>query len=258
MAWWHNDYLYRRKISIQAPPEDVPSGHPVTVVVGKVISTNSKVREDLQDLEVVYNDIDKLYREVVTLESGDFEISFNLQEDIAASATSLGKYYVYYGNPDLANAEALLTGSITQWPVSLLHSDDKIAYTRPGEHWEEGISVEEGARITFRIWGTRFRLISEVGPDKAIMEVQIDGGDWEDVDLFSPTAAEEAVYEKDGLSTAFEHEIRIRVSGRRNESSLGDEVNLKRVEYYKAIVNTDQGEEVTTLPWASITGGFDG
>ncbi len=140
------------------------------------------------------------------------------------------------------------------WPAKTDHKSDMVSYTRPGEHWIEGSSRVRHARASCLLYAEHFRILSKVGPDRAIMEVQIDGSPWEEVDLFSLTEEIVPVFDAYHLSPDI-HEIRMRVSGKSNEASLGDVINIDSVEYFKSVQALDEGEDVVELFWKTSTGG---
>jgi len=141
------------------------------------------------------------------------------------------------------------------WPVTLAYFDEPIAYTRPGEHWVDGVSSRPFSRATVQISCTRFRIISTVGPDKGIMEVQTNNETrWKQVDLYSALEFPAAVFEM-SLDPSNMNEIRIRVAESTNPNSYGNEVNIVNVQYTKSIILKDLGEQVKDIAWSSSTGG---
>jgi len=283
MAWWNESYFYRRHVSITAPPEPVPSSHIVTCVLDRVLLDNNKVRSDFEDIEVIYENAEgdslQLYR-LVDMEEDEIHVTFQVIEDLDADEAVTGRYKIYYGNPDLINTEQRLqpllpsetlfpdetlypADAINPWPVGVGATDTSgeggyghLTYTRPGEHWQEGVSSTRYARASLLIYATAFRIVSTVNREQAIMEVQIDGGDWQDVDLYSEEEIEyQSVFEADGLDPDVIHEVRIRVSGRSNIASLGDTINLRGIEYVKPVKANDAGEEVNEVEWSSYVGG---
>lgn len=268
--WWLDEYIYRRELSLRAPEhESVPSFHPVEVHLDWVLFDNGKLRTDFADVEVVFHSDDEsthLYREVEALESG-LVVRFQLVAGLTEGTISDGEYYVYYGNLDVENVPNrpdYVTIGVTDdeekplrgaWPISLTHNDSLIAYTRPGEHWREGVSSHPLARATTQIYCNKFRIMSEVGLEYGMMEVQVDGGAWEEVNLYRRTPGIIAVYELDGLDPNELHEIRIRVMGQMSPQSLDSKVNVKSIEYSKPVISSDVGEQVNDLMWSSSLGG---
>lgn len=309
MMWWHQNYFYRRRLTITAPPEPIPQTHIITAHLGEVLLENGKVRHDFEDIEVIYektpqeplyqDDLDELdyedadfettddteliqmHREVTHDENG-IHVTFQIQAPMEPHEILENKYRIYYGNPTLKNqlsrlspilmsgtlfpnSDLYMTDTINPWPEGVDYDNTgvgggygRISYTRPGEHWKDGVSSTPLARASLLIYATAFRVVSAVGPDKAIMEVQVDNGEWQEVDLFRPEEeAEEfaSVYEEFDLSPNWIHEIRVRVLGRANTSATGDEVNIKGIEYVKPVQATDDGEEVNEDSWSSYVGG---
>lgn len=300
MAWLNDNYLYRRQLSLVSPT-DVPVGHPVTVEVPPVLLDNGKAREDLEDLEIVFEDADgemivlgrlALWKKegvmgglgandegeaftaggegatffsyfafggedasgVAAIEVETDQLVFSLPQPLLAGVEDRS-YFLYYGNPDLTEQESRPAASPPEWPITSSHDEGSITYTRPGEHWVAGEATTVHARANLRFFGSKVRIISKVKPQGGVMEVQLDGQDWQSVDLFSPVEQTEAVFVVEDLSHEL-HELRIRVSAEKNPLSRGDEVNVERVEYAIPIEVLDQGEEVADLVWASFTGGM--
>lgn len=259
--WLQDEYIYRRKIQLYSEV-DVPAGHPVRVQFKMDLFESGKVRSDFEDMEIVYLTDDAtpvnvvLYREVEQ-DGNDIFVTFNLYDDLVAKETIDSRYYLYHGNLGLISPpsrEGLYV--IEEWPITTDYDDGLIAYTRPGEHWVDGKSSEPNSRATFLFYGTQLRILSDIGFYGAIMEVQIDNGDWEQVDLFSRIEeTDQEVYRTEDLDNTVRHEIRVRVPGESNPSSLGDEVNIKSIEYRKSVVTADLGEELNSLTWSSFVGG---
>jgi len=299
--WFHSDYIYRRRLLLAAPDEPTPAGHPVEMNLGYGLLMNGKVRDDFEDMEVVYVDEDGesqlIYREVEDID-GDMWIRFPLEGMVEPNESLLDRYYIYYGNLYLDNrperpgfqfidgGDPYVTGELgtldggdpssvfgeedqvdggdpftaaelkNVWPVTLNHDHNLIAYTRPGEHWIQGVSRHPLARATVQIFCTRVRVISQIGPDKGIMEVQMnDETEWRRIDLYSQEQQDAVAFEAYDLSPDRMHELRIRVGQETNPKSFGEEVNILSVQYSKSIVPSDLGEQVSDLVWSSSTGG---
>jgi len=309
MTWWHEDYLYRRTLLVEAPAgEGVPASHPLTAIVSHVLIDNGKVRSDFEDVEVVYMDGDGkahlLYREVEEVfapEDSDLEdvleVRFQLQNELEPADVLTDRYYLYYGNLELTNRPdrpgfVFIDGGTPEvtgedgeldggepdtefvegdeveggdpwvsvelkdvWPIRIQHDDNLITYTRPGEHWKGGVSTRPLARATIQIYCTKFRILSEVGPDRGIMEVQINDGEWDEVDLYSPDPEIRPVFEVWNMDPLKLHEVRVRVAESTNTLSVGLNVNIVAVEYSKPVILSDVGEQVSDLIWSSFVGG---
>jgi hypothetical protein len=271
--WWLSQYLYRRQLRIVAPfDEDVAAGHPVRVNLPSILIKNRKVRSDLEDLEVVYVEgasITHLGRAVLLHSDNTIDVFFNLVKGMDAGDFVEGEYYIYYGNlfleaqpirptivPDdviFPSLELTEQYDFNNWPAQLQFDSPRVSYTRPGEHWRDGRSTVPNSRVNILLNAFSLRIISEVGPDQGILEVQIDGQPWEEVDLFSPIVEVKPVYTTYGLSSSL-HELVLRSSGRSNPSSFGEEVNLQEIEYYKSVIGFDMGENVVSLFWKTAAG----
>lgn len=271
MAYDWANYIYRRNLAISAP-DDVPAWHPVTVNLTPILRTNGKTLSSYEDIEVGYKvaeaDIQPLYRVIEEDPDGSINITFQLQEDLVANELLEDLYFVYYGNLFLVDPpvrpvptypdNAIYSGDFAMhslWPLSVDHSHTMLSYTRPGEQWEDGVSSHRGARASLRTYATNMRIISFRDLNAGIAEVQIDGGAWVESDIFATTNSVEPVFEVLNLSGYETHEMRIRVSGRRQPASQDDKINIERVEYRKPVECVDLGEEVNGLSWTSSVGG---
>jgi hypothetical protein len=261
-SWWKADYLYRRPITVIAPGEPVPQGHFVETILPRVISDNHKIREDFEDIEVIEAvgaELAVLAREVEQLDNGDILVRFLLQEDLESNQILAGRYYIYYGNPELTNFETrpIILDGINLWPVTfhVPGNSSPMTFTRPGEHWIEGVSSERYARASVFLYATDLRIHSEKAIDRGIMQVRVDDGDWQDVDLYSFEAETVPVHIFSDLSPAL-HEFQMRVSGRSADISLGEEINIQTVDYVKAVQAIEQGEQVLGIFWVTNFGGL--
>lgn len=144
--------------------------------------------------------------------------------------------------------------NLDPWPVVISNTADRISYTRPGEHWQGGSSNTDNARATVLLYARHVRIMSDTGRNRGIMEVQIDGAEWEDVDLYSDIPGVASVFEAYDLSDDL-HELRVRVAGRSNESATETTVNIAALEYFKSLRPTDAGEDVVGLFWKTSFGG---
>lgn len=257
MTWFQTEYLYRRKISLSSKV-DVAAGLPARAYLPIVVDTNGKVRSDLEDIEVVYVDPqgdNQLIARSVEKTVDNIIVSFLLQEDLESDDVLTDRYYVYYGNPDLKNQPSRPTATIPDWPSTTPHDGGLISYTRPGEHWKDGVSSTAGSRMSLLLYTTKFRLKSEKGNNKGRFKIRVDFEDWEEIDLFSDATSQEYVWSIEGLSAEEVHELKVTVLPDSNPSSLGSEVNVISVDYESPAVGTDLGEEITTLSWSVSSGG---
>lgn len=266
MIWWSSSHIYRRKLALAASYVHIEEGYPATAILPSTMISNGKVRGDFEDIEVIYlkqvenvpDEYIRLPREITQLEDGSIQVIFPTQSRIELLTNVDELYRVYYGDLDLLAGLAVrdvFDPPLDHWPTKVDHNDGPITYTRPGEHWQEGISSTRGARATFMGYTSQLRLISVTGTDKGVLEVQIDGSDWQLIDLFSDIEEEKVIFEAVDLDPITIHEVRMRVSGERNPKSSSDQVNIARVEYAKPVIVEDVGEEANDIGWSSATGG---
>lgn len=260
MTWWNVKYPFRRNLSIAAPVGGLEEGHPATIVLSMAITVDSgKLREDLMDLVVAYETDDATPIWLVVprqaIQIGQYvNVSFPIQEDMAAGEVDDDSYFIYYGNPDLEATPLAIPYTADPWPVAVEFSDAGIAYTRPGEHWHLGISQETGAKATFEFSGEKIRLVSHSGPNWGIAEVQIDDNSWQEVDLFNVVDE----FDVEVFSTTVEpgvHTFRVRDAGKHNPSAYSSHINVVSIDYLRDVTVVDLGEEIDQLDWESMIGG---
>lgn len=248
MIWWNTAYPLRRQIKITPPEDGVLAGHPIEIPVSAEWLISNKVREDGENLEVAYQEEDGSWLVLDRLFTPT-KVTFLLPFDLEAESTS---YYLYYASASIPLPH--VTPIIPSWPVIAGLESHNLTFTRPGDHWEDGISDVEDAWANFRFNGVKVRLISEVGPEGGIAEVYLDAEASVEVDLFDLTTAVKPVWEALDL-TPGPHEVRVRVSGRKDESSVGYNINVQSFEYSKAIGVEDLGEQFDDRVWSSVLGG---
>lgn len=250
--WWNNAYSARRNLKITAPPDGLPKNHPITVFVPKSIYTQGKVQSDLKDLEVLYlvDTVPDVWRRLprsVESVSNYYRIRFLVQDDLGGGS-STESYYVYYANP-FRNAVYPLGNpyiySISEldWPLEALYSDSSVSYTRPGEHWKSGESDTPEAKASFQFYGPQVKIIMDKGPSFGIVEVQVDSSGWEEIDLYNPTLLQsQEIFLKGQLGDGI-HNVRIKVTGRKNPASSSANVKLKSFKYKKHSIAQDLKED---------------
>lgn len=236
----------------------MPIAHPFEIflpydnLVGK-----NKVRSDFGDLEVIRYD-GNIW---TPLPSSATEVGLNIA--IAADLTtpityqvSSIDYYIYYGNPNLIEAPVLSSYTKPQYPIRIGFADPAISFTHPEEDWKNGVAQVNGATATLEFEGTDIHVLADKGIDRGIARIQIDNEVWRDIDLFSVTSQSSAeVFVRSELTPGM-HRLRYKMSGRANPASLGNKINLVRIEYKKSYVILDRGEETPGyLEWAASTGG---
>jgi lysophospholipase L1-like esterase len=99
----------------------------------------------------------------------------------------------------------------------------------PGSSSGSYTSNELNATYEVTFWGNNFRLFGTKGRSQGIAAISIDGGNEIEFDLFSSrTRSNALLYNLDQLGNGF-HTIKVRVTGQRNTSSIGTNINLGRL-----------------------------
>lgn len=246
-------FPFRRKLQITAPSEyeGVPVGHPLTVRLNSSLIEMNKLRSDFVDLVTTYNGL-QIPRKVTQIDS-EIDVEFQVQSLLTANQVYTDSYYIYYGNP----TSTLIQPSyvVNDWPVSVSADGLRVSYTNPGEDWADGISNARQAKAVFSFNGTKVRLISNLGPDYGIAEIQLDNDVWTSVDLYSKQLVPDAVVFQNSFLTPGDHSLRFRASGFRNAGSTNNRINIVRFDYMKNVQAIDLGEEVDDFTWSSSLGG---
>jgi hypothetical protein len=106
-TWWDSSYAYRKKITVSAGSESVPSGYSVSVtfdhaaLVNAVPSSKSLASGD--DIRIArwdgstWTELDRILDESSSWNNASTKIWFRTQAAISASGSD-GNYYLYYGN----------------------------------------------------------------------------------------------------------------------------------------------------------------
>jgi hypothetical protein len=264
-VWWNKNYTYRRILQVQPNEEGFEIDHPFEATIARLAIRQQKVRPDAADIEVLrlvtfVPEVWEIVPKKVTVFDAYVLVEWPNQVEIPADTIGKDLYYIYYGNQGLVEQPDQVAYEPIEWPVQLHHDDPRITYTRPGEHWESDVAVEDGAKATLRFYGSRIRILANTGPQWGHAIVQIDEGEWETVDLSSPTEIEDQeVYYKDGLSPMSSHYIRYQRSGFKSPMATAFEVNLQQIQYLRHnIVPNIMEEADETLMWGSAIGGVVG
>lgn len=262
MTWWDPHYPYRRNIQLVSPPGGVKAGHPVTAtIIANNTIAKSKMRQDLADLEVVHltEDLTSVWTvlsKAIDFDGTNIKVTFNLLYDIEENQTIKDIYYIYYGNPTLLGSPVLTSYVPVVWPVTASYKEKGLSYTRPGDDWAGGVTNTPLAKATFIFSGTAVRILSAVGPYCGLAQVNIDNGDWTEVDLYSSSLLDnQPVYTNLNL-TPNVHTLRFRSTGRKNPAALDTSVNIANIQYFKYVIATDLGEQIDNLLWDSVIGGI--
>lgn len=264
-VWWNKSYTYRRILQIQPNEEGFEIDHPFLAYISRDVIKQNKARSDGADIEVLrlvtfVPEVWEIVPKKVTITDDIITVEWPNLVEIQPETLTKDLYYIYYGNQGLVEQPPQLSYEPVEWPVVLGWDHPRITYTRPGEHWESDVAVENEAKATLRFYGTRVRVMSNVGPQWGQAIVQIDEGDWEIVDLYSPVELEnQEVFTTTGLSPMTSHYIRFKRSGFKSPMSTGFEVNLQEIQYLRHNVVPNIMEEADeTLMWGSAIGGVVG
>lgn len=261
--WWDQNWTYRRSMYIKSGPLGLPAKHPIEVYLNSDIKKRNKVRDDYGDIVVCYlasrspERWQVLSRSAAQYSQSEFRVQFYLEKAISPDTISENEYFVYYGNPKLVNTYNMYTYIHNDWPVVVDPYSGDVAFTRLGEDWAGGHSNVVGSSAVLKFYGDQIRVVSNMGPSYGIMAIRIDGGDWEQVDLYSALDRENTlVYEARGLTIGGEHTLEMKVSGDRNTLSSSIEVNFTNIYYKMYNIPEDVGEECNSkLLWQSVLGG---
>ena len=260
-VWWDDRFPYRRPLMIAAPPTGLEAGHPVTVVLSSGLVTRGKVQDDFDDIQIAQitsyapERWRVLSRKVENTPAG-IVVTFDTKEAMLSDAVSEREYFVHYGFKASTGIPLTKTYVENPYPIEIAFDDAGISYTRPDNHWKDGVSAISQAKATFVFYGDQVRLYSDKGPNYGIAEIQIDDEDWQMVDLYaSADAADEIVFERAGLDD-MKHTLRVRVSGEKNSASTLNTINVKKITYRKYVVITNPQEELDgRMMWTSVFGG---
>ena len=260
--WWNANYPYRRVLGLLAATTGLAEGHPVTVDIPRSLFVQGKVRGDLEDIEVVFLESTdppswELLSRDISVNGNFYRITFPLPQDMDADEVWQPRLYVYYGNPYLVSTETRPTYSDASWFNTGAYDDSSVSYTNPGVDWDAGTAYRTHAKATFTFWGPRARVLANTGTDQGIMEVSVDGGEWEEVDLYSdPDVDDAVVFTTDELSNYDRHKIRLRVSGKKNPSSLTTQINIAGFEWDNHATAIDiEEEQYAKLLWSGFNKG---
>lgn len=261
-VWWDDTFPYRRPITIAAPPTGIEEGHPVRVILTSNLVTKGKVQDDLSDIQVAQitsyapERWRVLSRKVESTPSG-IVVTFNTKAAILPDQVSEREYFIHYGCKLSASLPYTRTYVEEPYPIVVNYDDSGISYTRPDNHWKDGVSGISQAKATFVFYGDQVRLYSDKGPNYGIAEIQLDDEDWTMVDLYtSAETPSQVVLQRTDLDNT-KHVLRIRVSGEKNSSSTLNTINIQELRYRKYVIVTDSPEEMDgRLMWTSVFGGI--
>lgn len=245
--WWNSSYSLRRNIRFTPSTDlEIESGYPLNVSFNYNTLVNSnKVRPDFADLEVVYwnGTVNTVIPHQLTVIDENVFIQFNAVSAITATNNS---YYIYMANSSLYNQPTVPAYVSSDFVIDTsATSGIGLSFTKPTEDWIEGLSTVAGAKATFSFFGINARLVVEKGPNRGILELILNNQEPVLIDCYNPVTTQEVVYVTSGLSLA-RHNIRMRVTGDKNSSSIDFHVKIIKFEYSKYVLGVDLGEELNT------------
>lgn len=247
--WWNSKYFIRRNITFKPDSGTViEAGYPLFVRYDYVTLINSnKLRSDLADIQVLYIDRNlatpswvPIPRNVYLADTGVY-IQFNAVEKITTPSL---EYYVYMGNPTLSN-----TPVVDQYVPADYIIDTSAAsglgltYTRPNDDWVNGISQTVNAKATFVFYGVKARLAVQCGPDRGIIEIQVDNNAPFLYDCYRTTESQEYAWTASNLLLG-KHYVRMRATGDKNPSSSDSQIEIVKFMYSRYTQGIDGGEEI--------------
>ena len=107
--WWDDTYLKRKKITITAGTEQIPSGYSVSVTLDHAdMVSEGSARADGDDVRVAYwngttwAELDRAVDPLSSWNDASTQIWFKSQATIIASSSD-DNYYIYYDKPSASN-----------------------------------------------------------------------------------------------------------------------------------------------------------
>ena len=250
-SWWNTSYSIRRNINIiNESTQTIVAGNPISLILdNSKLNRLNKIREDFDDIEILFWDY-KLATPAWTVlaretsydsETDELTVIFNLVYDIQTQ--DILNYFIYYANPSLKNQSTRPEyESVTYARTALPGSG--IMLSRPTEDWSEGTSLKINARAAFTFYGTNAVIFFDAGNDKGIVELSVDDGPFEYIDLYSNIHL--SITHTLELDVG-KHYVRFRVTGDKNPSSSGWTVDIVGIDYSEYISATQGIEEIFSL-----------
>ncbi len=91
------------------------------------------------------------------------------------------------------------------------------------DHVRKGAIANRTATLAFT--GTTVAFVSTLAPARGIVRIRVDGGDWQDVDLYGPQMQKKRVVWAAALSPG-SHTLQVAVSGTRNAASSANRIDV--------------------------------
>jgi hypothetical protein len=243
--WWNTSYSLRRNIRFNPSTDlEIGAGYPLTISFNyNVLINSNKVRPDFADIAIIHwngTTSTPVPREI-SIVGEDVFIQFNAVAPITVTNTD---YYVYMANASMYNAPTVAEYVPADYVIDTSDTSGVgLSYTRPTEDWINGVSTTDNARASFMFFGINARLVVEKGPNRGILELIIDNQNPVEIDCYAATVSQQPVYSTSGLALA-RHNIRMRVTGSKNQASIGSSVKIVKFEYSKYVLGIDLGEEL--------------
>jgi hypothetical protein len=270
MTWWNASYVFRKEIVLSTiASSSTPASSFVELITDLTPNiTNGTVRSDTEDIEIVHETADATpsYTVVgrqITLASDTPTVdSWEIQFEAPVEIPDTGKVYMYYGNPDLNNQPSRPSYTLDRNPLVVNFNDPQISFTRPEEHWIDGVSFTPNSVATFAFFGTSVNTVFESGPNRgkvlieAFLELGIEQNTTldtynETIDIGTVGNSVSANVDSEGVR----HEVKITVLGEKNVSSSSESIKILYFEYSGDAVGSLGLEETELEDWVTYTGG---
>ena len=125
-TWWHSNYLYRKRLTINENSGNNLTNYPLHVTFDTASLIGSgKLQPDCNDIRVVYLG-SEIPSQIIEPNSADTQIWFQI--DLLASQSEY-EVYVYYGNPTATAPDYSSQSSITWDDFNLIMDTGKITAT---------------------------------------------------------------------------------------------------------------------------------
>lgn len=258
-TWLNSNYKFRRPITIDPVSGIIPADYPVAIDFARSNYDMGKIRSDYADIFAAYwdgEDWTVLPTNIVVKDETNFLVKFAIP--ISITAISREQFYIYYGNIALTSAETIPPLGNPVWPISESPNGSDISYTRPNEHWTNGLSSITGAMATITVDAAQIQVRGRKQPSGAIAEIKIDNSPWQEVSFYASTVQDVVIFISDELTVSDDatpsalHRVQIRVSGRRAAMAVGNDIQIVGFDWRKYLsVDTSVEEVDPSINWTS-------
>lgn len=258
--WWNTSYLFRRAITVDPISGTIPADHPIGFTLAKNITIDlRKMRNDYADVVVAYWSGTEWFNLPTNVTAVDENVEIRFLPELDIDTVLVDSFFVYYGNATLLDAPAVNHFVDTDWPLSVAHDGVGLSYTRPNEHWINGVSTTDGAVASFMAEASQIRWRSTTDVQSAIAEVRIDNGIWIEVNLYTPDSIVNVPIQtftdlvpSNDASPVTTHLVQVRLTGRADARSVGRKVTIDGFDWVKYMAVVPQIEDVKVIPWTSL------